>query len=73
MPPHLSSLNYSQIIAGAIRGALEAIHFKVYISLNFSFYLTLQVYASVIENPSNTEIRIKFDSILKDNLPAGEE
>lgn len=29
VPPHLNSLIYSQIIAGAIRGALEALHFKV--------------------------------------------
>ncbi|CAJ0599456.1 unnamed protein product [Cylicocyclus nassatus] len=59
VPASLSSLNYSQIIAGAIRGGLEALHFKVY--------------SSVIENPTNTEIKIKFDQILRDNLPAGEE
>ncbi|KHJ85413.1 transport protein particle component, Bet3 [Oesophagostomum dentatum] len=59
VPASLSALNYSQIIAGAIRGGLEALHFKVY--------------SSVIENPTNTEIKIKFDQILRDNLPAGEE
>ncbi|KIH63826.1 transport protein particle component, Bet3 [Ancylostoma duodenale] len=59
VPASLSTLNYSQIIAGAIRGGLEALHFKVY--------------SSVIENPTNTEIKVKFDQILRDNLPAGEE
>ncbi|CAI4228949.1 unnamed protein product [Auanema sp. JU1783] len=59
VPANLSALSYSQIIAGAIRGALEALHFKVF--------------ASAIENPTNTEIRIRFDGILKDNLPAGED
>ena len=29
VPASLSALNYSQIIAGAIRGGLEALHFKV--------------------------------------------
>ncbi|EYC32257.1 hypothetical protein Y032_0003g1480 [Ancylostoma ceylanicum] len=59
VPASLSTLNYSQIIAGAIRGGLEALHFKVY--------------SSVIENPTNTEIKVKFDQILRDNLPAGED
>ncbi|PAV65186.1 hypothetical protein WR25_26503 [Diploscapter pachys] len=60
IPDHLkATLNYSQVIAGAIRGALEALHFKVY--------------AVAVENASNTEIRIKLDSILKDSLPAGED
>ncbi|VDM62408.1 unnamed protein product [Angiostrongylus costaricensis] len=59
VPSSLSALNYSQVLAGAIRGGLEALHFKVY--------------SSVIENPTNTEIKIKFDHILRDNLPAGEE
>ncbi|KAK6019885.1 transport protein particle component, Bet3 [Ostertagia ostertagi] len=34
VPATLSTLNYSQVIAGAIRGGLEALHFKV-IHLNF--------------------------------------
>ncbi|CAD6188425.1 unnamed protein product [Caenorhabditis auriculariae] len=61
VPPNLlaAGLSYSQVIAGAIRGALEAVHFKVY--------------ATAMENGANTEIRIRFDSVLKDNLPAGED
>ncbi|GMT19290.1 hypothetical protein PFISCL1PPCAC_10587, partial [Pristionchus fissidentatus] len=59
VPQSMSSLNYSQLLAGAIRGGLEAVHIKVFSSVN--------------ENPSNTEIRIRFDCILKDALPAGDE
>ncbi|CAA80133.1 Trafficking protein particle complex subunit 3 homolog [Caenorhabditis elegans] len=61
VPAHLVSagLSYSQLIAGAIRGALEAVHFKVY--------------ASATDTGANTEIRIRFDQVLKDSLPAGED
>lgn len=61
VPNHLVSagLSYSQLIAGAIRGALEAVHFKVY--------------ASASESGTNTDVRIRFDQVLKDSLPAGED
>ncbi|CAJ0587542.1 unnamed protein product, partial [Mesorhabditis spiculigera] len=59
LPPNLSTLHYSQVLAGAIRGGLEAVHIKVI--------------TTATENPSNTEIRVRFIEILKDNLPAGEE
>ncbi|CAI5445573.1 unnamed protein product [Caenorhabditis angaria] len=63
VPPHLISagLSYSQLIAGAIRGALEAVHFKVFAS------------AVPESSNSNTEIRIRFDQVLKDSIPAGED
>ena len=35
--------------------------------------IILQVKSWVIENPSNTEIRVRFEALLKDNLPAGED
>ncbi|CAJ0942986.1 unnamed protein product, partial [Mesorhabditis belari] len=59
VPQDLTSLHYSQMIAGAIRGGLEAVHIKVT--------------TTAIETPTNTVIKVKFIEVLKDNLPAGED
>ncbi|CAB3402320.1 unnamed protein product [Caenorhabditis bovis] len=61
VPPNLvaSGLSYSQLIAGAIRGGLEAVHYKVL--------------ASASDNGSSTMIQIRFEGVLKDNIPAGED
>ncbi|KAK0417002.1 hypothetical protein QR680_012789 [Steinernema hermaphroditum] len=60
IPPELSELRYSQIICGAIRGAMESLH--------------MEVTASVVTDvPNPTEIRVKFVRILQEYLPAGED
>uniref|UniRef100_A0A915D304 Trafficking protein particle complex subunit n=1 Tax=Ditylenchus dipsaci TaxID=166011 RepID=A0A915D304_9BILA len=60
IPPEWSKICYSQVICGAIRGALEALHMEVLVQL-----------ASDVPNP--TEIRIKFRRVLHEMMPAGDE
>ncbi|VDN57211.1 unnamed protein product [Dracunculus medinensis] len=53
-------LRYSQMICGAIRGALEMMH--------------LEVQAAIVQEfNQNTEIRVKFIRILHESMPPGEE
>uniref|UniRef100_A0A7E4W3H7 Trafficking protein particle complex subunit n=1 Tax=Panagrellus redivivus TaxID=6233 RepID=A0A7E4W3H7_PANRE len=60
IPPKYSKLCYSQIICGAIHGALEALH--------------LQVNAVLVSDvPDQTEIRVKFIRILREYMPTGDE
>ncbi|VDK50843.1 unnamed protein product [Anisakis simplex] len=67
IPPELSQelklasfLLYSQIICGAIRGALQMLHIEVQTAI-------------VNDLNQNTEIRVKFTRILQESVPPGEE
>lgn len=57
---HIYFFRYSQMICGAIRGALEMMH--------------LEVQAAIVQEfNQNTEIRVKFIRILHESMPPGEE
>lgn len=58
--PEWSKVCYSQVICGAIRGALEALHMEVLVVL-------------VNDVPNPTEIQIKFRRVLHENIPVGDE
>jgi len=62
LPDSLLNLKYSNIFAGAIRGALEMVQIEV------STYF-VQDY---LKGDSTTELRVKFVKKLEDALPAGE-
>jgi len=62
LPDSILNLRYSNILAGAIRGALEMIQIEV----NTWF---VQDY---LKGDSTTELRVKFMRKLEDALPAGE-
>jgi hypothetical protein len=62
LPDNILNLRYSNVIAGAIRGALEMIQIEV----NTWF---VQDY---LKGDSTTELRVKFIRKLEDALPAGE-
>nr|CAD2170569.1 unnamed protein product [Meloidogyne enterolobii] len=59
-PVEFKDLCYSQVICGCIRGALEAMHMEVQVTL-------------VADLPDPTELRIKFHRILHESIPAGDE
>jgi hypothetical protein len=60
IPAKYSKLSYSQVICGAIHGALEALHLKVNASL-------------VKDVPDPTEIHVKFIRVLHEYMPTGDE
>lgn len=57
---HKSVFRYSQMICGAIRGALQMLHIEVQTAI-------------VSDVNQNTEIRVKFIRILQESVPPGEE
>jgi trafficking protein particle complex subunit 3 len=59
----LDNLCYSQVICGAIRGALEMVQIKV----------ECHVKSDQIKGDSVTEIRVKFIEIILDAVPIGED
>lgn len=60
IPQEWNKICYSQVICGAIRGALEALHMEVFVAL-------------VSDVPKPTEIQIKFKRVLKESIPAGDD
>uniref|UniRef100_A0AC35U219 Trafficking protein particle complex subunit n=1 Tax=Rhabditophanes sp. KR3021 TaxID=114890 RepID=A0AC35U219_9BILA len=60
VPEKYAGLKYSQVICGAIRGALEAMHMDVVVWL-------------ADDVPNSTELRLKFNRIIRENVPAGED
>lgn len=54
------SFRYSQVLCGAIRGALEMLHMEVRTVI-------------VQEQNQNVEIRVKFIRILHESMPPGED
>lgn len=59
----LDNLSYSQVICGAIRGALEMVQLKV----------ECVIKQDQLKGDGTTEIRIKFVEILLDAVPIGED
>jgi len=59
----LDTLCYSQVICGAIRGALEMIQLKV----------ECWIKQDQLKGDGQTEIRVKFVEILLDAVPIGED
>ncbi|KAI6171634.1 Trafficking protein particle complex subunit [Aphelenchoides besseyi] len=60
IPEEQKNLRYSQIICGAIRGALEAMHMEVSAQL-------------ISDIPQPTIVRVKFLRVLHESMPAGED
>ena len=63
LPESHSNLNYSNILCGSIRGALEMLQMEVETSF----------VKDVLKGDNVTELRIKFVKKLTDALPAGED
>ena len=59
----LDNLSYSQVICGAIRGALEMVQLKV----------ECNVKLDQLKGDNTTEIRIKFIEIIQEAVPIGED
>lgn len=60
----LDNLCYSQVICGAIRGALEMVQLRVDCSVKSE---------QVKADGTSTEIRVKFKEIIEDAVPIGED
>lgn len=63
LPDDLKQLKYSNIICGAIRGALEMVQLDV----------QSWIVQDQLKGDPNTEIRVKFIRRLEDAMPAGED
>ena len=63
LPDSCLGLKYSNMLAGAIRGACEMVQVEVMVWFA----------ADILKGDSNTEIRIKFVKRLEDAIPAGED
>ena len=59
----LDNLCYSQVICGAIRGALEMVQLRV----------ECVIKADQLKGDANTEIRVTFKEIIQDAVPIGED
>lgn len=63
LPDDHNQLNYSNILCGVIRGALESVQMAV----------DVRFVQDILKGDNQTEIRVKFIKRLEDALPAGEE
>ncbi|XP_071623803.1 trafficking protein particle complex subunit 3 isoform X2 [Heliangelus exortis] len=63
LPDNHSSLIYSNLLCGVLRGALEMVQMAV----------DVKFVQDTLKGDSVTEIRMKFLRRIEDNLPAGEE
>uniref|UniRef100_A0A8C9EXD2 Trafficking protein particle complex subunit n=1 Tax=Pavo cristatus TaxID=9049 RepID=A0A8C9EXD2_PAVCR len=63
LPDNHSSLIYSNLLCGVLRGALEMVQMAV----------DVKFVQDTLKGDSVTEIRMKFIRRIEDNLPAGEE
>ncbi|XP_022089882.1 trafficking protein particle complex subunit 3-like isoform X2 [Acanthaster planci] len=63
LPEEHSQLNYSNILCGVIRGALETVQMDV----------NVRFVQDVLKGDNQTEVKVKFIKRLEDAVPAGEE
>ncbi|XP_071819747.1 trafficking protein particle complex subunit 3-like [Apostichopus japonicus] len=63
LPDDHNQLNYSNLLCGVIRGALESVQMAV----------DVKFVHDILKGDDQTEIRVKFIKRLEDALPAGEE
>ena len=63
LPDNYTSLKYSNLLAGAIRGACEMVQVEVLV-----WFI-----ADHLKGDNSTEIRVKFIKRLEDAIPAGED
>lgn len=63
LPDKYTTLRYSNLLAGAIRGACEMVQVEVLVCFA----------ADHLKGDANTEIRVKFIKRLEDAIPAGED
>ncbi|KAA0201473.1 hypothetical protein HAZT_HAZT006878 [Hyalella azteca] len=63
LPDSYAGLRYSNLLAGAIRGACEMVQVEVMVAFT----------ADHLRGDNNTELRVKFIKRLEDAIPAGED
>jgi len=63
IPEHLTGLQYSNMLAGVIRGACEMVQIEV----------AVKVVADTLKGDPSTDLRVKFVKRMEDTLPAGED
>ncbi|GFR97469.1 trafficking protein particle complex subunit 3 [Elysia marginata] len=63
LPPGHSNLNYSNLLCGALRGALEMVQMDV----------DVRFVQDILKGDNITEIRLKFIKRLEDAVPVGED
>lgn len=63
LPDDHNQLNYSNLLCGVIRGALESVQMAV----------DVKFVQDILKGDNQTELRVKFIKRLEDALPAGEE
>ena len=61
LPDHLADLHYCNIIAGAIRGALEMVNLRV----------TVEVESDALKGESDTTLKVTLAEVIK--VQAGEQ
>lgn len=63
LPGHCYNLRYANILAGAIRGALEMVHIEV----------ACWFVQDTLKGDNVTELRVKFQRKIEDTVPPGDD